>query len=139
MTTTPQAPGGAQTADSTTELVGSAAAEAGATTESRLVPTHARGSIRGADGTQRGVRRLRGGHPQVVRVRHRRVPLPGVGRRWIRRRLGVAPMESGSCNAGGVDGCRYQALVALFATALFGQWAGIPWGRWAIILASFAV
>jgi len=42
----------------------------------------------------------------------------------IRRRLGLAPLSA-------------TALV-LVATAVVGQWAGIPWGRWGVILAFYA-
>jgi hypothetical protein len=39
----------------------------------------------------------------------------------------------------GLTGSGSRLLVALAATALFGEWAGMPWGRWAVILVSYAV
>ena len=37
----------------------------------------------------------------------------------------------------GLMGAGIRLLVALVATALFGQWAEIPWGRWAIVIAAY--
>jgi hypothetical protein len=34
-------------------------------------------------------------------------------------------------------GAGIRLVVALLATVLFGQWAGIPWGRWAVVLAFY--
>jgi hypothetical protein len=61
--------------------------------------------------------------------------LPGLQKR-IRRRLRLAPMGPGATLVAGLTGSGIRLLVALFVTALFGQWAEIPWGRWAIILAA---
>lgn len=57
----------------------------------------------------------------------------------IRRRLGVAPMSPGATMLAGLTGSGIRLLVALLAAVLFGQWAGIPWGRWAVIIAFYGV
>jgi hypothetical protein len=57
----------------------------------------------------------------------------------IRRRLGVAPRTAATAALAGLIGVGTRLVLALFATALVGQWAGIPWGRWAVILAFFGL
>ena len=57
----------------------------------------------------------------------------------IRRRLGVAPQSPGAAMLAGLTGSGVRLLVALLAAVLFGQWAGIPWGPWTVVLASYAV
>ncbi|HEX6302461.1 MAG TPA: hypothetical protein VF148_18580 [Acidimicrobiia bacterium] len=52
----------------------------------------------------------------------------------IRRRLGGPPISVGVSVLAGLTGSGIRLGFALLATALFGQWAGIPWGRWAAIL-----
>ena len=37
----------------------------------------------------------------------------------------------------GLMGSGLRLVVALLVTVLFGQWAAIPWGRWAIVLALY--
>ncbi|HEX6302462.1 MAG TPA: hypothetical protein VF148_18585 [Acidimicrobiia bacterium] len=52
----------------------------------------------------------------------------------IRRRLGLAPLTVGAAVLSGLVGVGIRLAVALLATALIGEWAGIPWGRWVPIL-----
>jgi hypothetical protein len=46
-------------------------------------------------------------------------------------------MSSGATVLVGLMGFGIRLLGALLATVLFGQWAGIPWGRWVVILALY--
>jgi hypothetical protein len=57
----------------------------------------------------------------------------------IRRRLGVAPLSPGAAMLAGLTGAGVRLLAALLATALFEQWAEIPWSRWAVILGFYLV
>ncbi len=57
----------------------------------------------------------------------------------IRRRLGVAPKSSKAAALAVFVGVGIRLALVLFATALAGDWAGIPWGRWVVILAFFAI
>jgi hypothetical protein len=57
----------------------------------------------------------------------------------IRRRLGVAPLSSGAAMLAGLTGAGVRLLAALLATAVFEQWAEIPWSRWAVILGFYLV
>ncbi|MDR9451045.1 MAG: hypothetical protein RI637_07505, partial [Acidimicrobiia bacterium] len=50
-----------------------------------------------------------------------------------RRRLGLAPLSSGALALAGLMGVGIRLGLALLVTALVGQWADIPWGRWAAI------
>jgi hypothetical protein len=52
----------------------------------------------------------------------------------IRRRVGLAPLSAGATVLAGLIGVGIRLALVLLATALVGQWAGIPWGRWAVIL-----
>jgi hypothetical protein len=52
----------------------------------------------------------------------------------ILRRLGLAPLSSGAMALAGLMGGGIRLGLALLVTALVGQWTGIPWGRWAVIL-----
>jgi len=54
----------------------------------------------------------------------------------IRRLFGLAPLSPGAALLGGMTGIGIRLSAALLVTALAGQWTGIPWGRWAVILAS---
>lgn len=56
----------------------------------------------------------------------------------IRRRLGVAPSSLAAAALAGVMGVGIRLAVVVLATALVGEWAGVPWGRWAVILAFYA-
>jgi hypothetical protein len=57
----------------------------------------------------------------------------------IRRRLGVAPLSPGAAMLAGLTGAGVRLLAALLATAVFEQWAEIPWSRWAVILGFYLV
>ena len=57
----------------------------------------------------------------------------------LRRRLGLAPLSAGAEVLAGLTGVGIRLSAALLVTALAGQWAGIPWGRWAVILAFFGL
>jgi hypothetical protein len=56
----------------------------------------------------------------------------------IRRRLGLAPLSATAVVLAGLIGVGIRLALVLVATAVVGQWAGIPWGRWAVILAFYA-
>lgn len=58
---------------------------------------------------------------------------------FIRRRLGVAPLSAGASALAGLTGFGIRLALALLATALVGEWAGIPWGRWAVILVFYVL
>jgi hypothetical protein len=53
----------------------------------------------------------------------------------IRRRLGMAPRSVAASVVVGLTGAGIRLGFALLATALVGQWAEVPWVRWAAILA----
>lgn len=57
----------------------------------------------------------------------------------IRRRLGVAPVSPAAAALGAVVGVGLRLAIVVLATALVGEWADLPWGRWALILACYAV
>ena len=57
----------------------------------------------------------------------------------IRRQFGLAPLGPGAAVLAGLTAVAVRLSVALVVTALAGQWAGIPWGRWAVILAFFGM
>lgn len=57
----------------------------------------------------------------------------------IRRRLGVAPLSPGAVMLAGLTAAGIRLAAALLATALFGQWTEIPWGRWGAILAFYVL
>jgi hypothetical protein len=57
----------------------------------------------------------------------------------IGRRLGLAPLSAGAAVFAGLTGVVIRLAAALLVTGLAGQWAGIPWGRWALILACFGL
>jgi len=56
----------------------------------------------------------------------------------IRRSLGLAPLSAAAATLAAVTGVGVRLALALLATALVGEWAGIPWGRWAVVLAFYA-
>ncbi|MFU8841933.1 MAG: hypothetical protein ACNA8R_14665 [Nitriliruptoraceae bacterium] len=56
----------------------------------------------------------------------------------LMRRFGVAPGSAGAPALVGLIGSGIRLGFALLATALAGQWAEVPWGRWALILTFFA-
>ena len=53
----------------------------------------------------------------------------------LARRLGLAPKSPGAVALAGLTSVGVRLGLALLATALVGDWAEIPWGRWAPILA----
>ena len=57
----------------------------------------------------------------------------------IRRRLGVAPLSAGAAALAGLTGFGIRLALALFATALVGEWVAIPWGPWAVILVFYGL
>ena len=57
----------------------------------------------------------------------------------IRRRLRVAPMSAGAAALAGLAGVGIRLALVLFATALVGQWAALPWGPWAVILVLYGL
>lgn len=62
--------------------------------------------------------------------------------RWvdiIRRRLGVEKASPTSALLAFMMHSGIRLLVALLATALLGEWAAVPWGRWATIVLMFGL
>jgi hypothetical protein len=57
----------------------------------------------------------------------------------IRRRLGLAPSSAAAVVLAVLVGLGTRLVVVLLATAVVGEWAGLPWGRWAVILAATVV
>ena len=51
----------------------------------------------------------------------------------LRRRLGLDPVSAGAAALFGLTGIGIRLALAVVATALAGQWTGVPWGRWAVI------
>ncbi len=56
----------------------------------------------------------------------------------IRRRLGFASQEPAAAGLAALTGSTVRLIAALVPTAVLGQWAQIPWGRWATILVFYA-
>lgn len=57
----------------------------------------------------------------------------------VRRRLGMAPLGVPAALVSGLAGVGVRLTVALLATALVGEWAGVPWGRWALVLVVYGL
>jgi hypothetical protein len=57
----------------------------------------------------------------------------------IRRRLGLAPRTMVAAALSGLTGLGVRLGLALLVTALFGEFADIPWGRWAVITVFYAL
>jgi len=57
----------------------------------------------------------------------------------IRRRLGVAPLSAAAAALTGLVAVGIRLALALLATALVGEWTGVPWGRWAVILGFYGL
>lgn len=57
----------------------------------------------------------------------------------IRRRLGISPLSAAAAALTAVISVGVRLSSALFATALAGQWAEVPWGRWVAILAFYGL
>ncbi|HSJ35423.1 MAG TPA: hypothetical protein VLB85_10250 [Acidimicrobiia bacterium] len=56
-----------------------------------------------------------------------------------RRRLGLAPLTAPAAVLAGLSGIAIRLAAALLATALVGEWAGIPWGRWAVVIVLYGL
>lgn len=57
----------------------------------------------------------------------------------LRRRLGIAPLGVGSAVFTLLVGVAIRLAVAILVTALVGEWADIPWGRWSVIIVFFGL
>ncbi len=57
----------------------------------------------------------------------------------IRRRFGVPPLSPAAAMLAGLTGSGIRLSAALLAATLFGQWPGIPWGRWGVVLGFYLV
>ncbi|MDF1597995.1 MAG: hypothetical protein P1T08_18125 [Acidimicrobiia bacterium] len=135
MATTPQAPGGTQPTDSMSEMVGNAAAEAGTEPVLPQTPSGIQREFRperteAFDTLVENLRKLWIVGPELV--------LRSLSDR-IRRRLGLAPRTTGAAALYGLTGFGIRLAVVVLATALAGQWTGIPWGRWAAILVLYGL
>ena len=56
----------------------------------------------------------------------------------IRRRLGLAPLSMSAVVLAGVLGLAIRLALVLLITAVVGDWAGIPWSRWILVLICLA-
>ena len=57
----------------------------------------------------------------------------------LRRRLGISPLGVGATLLIGLTAVGIRLAPALLATAVFGEWTEIPWGRWVVVLVFFGV
>ena len=136
MATRSQAPGDGRIAGSATAVMSDAEAGAGLPDEfspAGPVP-EARseeplGHSARADALVEGIRRLYGTNVALFsRLEHR-----------IRRGLGLSPLGAGASALAGLMGIGIRLAPALAATGLAGQWADVPWGRWAVILVFYGL
>lgn len=75
------------------------------------------------------------GYVEDIRIRYASNPFLLVHvEDLVRRRLGLAPLSASAAVLAGLSGIAIRLAVALLATALVGEWAGIPWGRWTLVL-----
>ena len=58
---------------------------------------------------------------------------------WLLRRFSISPLSAGAAVFIGFVGVGIRLGLVLAATTLVGEWAGIPWVRWTVILAFFAL
>lgn len=80
------------------------------------------------------------GYVEDIRIRYGANPFPFVHvEDLVRRRLGMAPFSTSAGVVAGLTGVGIRLVVALLATALVGEWVGIPWGRWALVLAFYGL
>jgi hypothetical protein len=117
--------------DSTTEVVVSAAAEAG----TEPVPPQPASGVRSErteafDTLVEDLRNVYAWGPHLV--------MHSMQDR-LRRRLGLASVSAGAAALFGLTGVGIRLTVVVLATALAGQWTGIPWGRWAVILVFYGL
>jgi len=122
-------------ADFTSDVVGSTAAEVGTEPEPSPPPPEVRpeeptGRSADFDACLEELRTAYVSGPQE--------PLYSLQDR-IRRRLGLAPVSAGAAALLGLTGVGIRLAVVFLATALAGQWTGIPWGRWAVILVFYGL
>ncbi len=118
-------------AESTTKVVVSTAAEAGTAPEPPEIPPEFRHERTEAfDTLLEELRKVYGSGPQEV--------LRSLQDR-LRRRLRLAPVSARAAVLFGLTGVGIRLAVVVLATALAGQWTGIPWGRWAAILVFYIV
>jgi len=123
--TTSPASGGAQTADSPTEVVVSTAVEAGTAPEPpEIAPEFRPESTEAFDALVEEVRRVNAWGPHLV--------MRSLQDR-LRRRLRLARAGTAAPFLM-ITGIGIRLAVAVLVAALAGQWAGIPWGRWAVII-----
>jgi hypothetical protein len=67
------------------------------------------------------------------------LPATWRGGERVRRRLGVAPATPTAALIGVVVGVGIRLGLVLAATALVGQWSGVPWGAWVVIFAFYGL
>lgn len=80
------------------------------------------------------------GYVEDIRIRYASNPFLLVHvEDLIRRRLGLAPQSASAGIIAGLAGIGVRLAAALLATALVGEWAGIPWGRWVLVLVVYGL
>jgi hypothetical protein len=80
------------------------------------------------------------GYVEDIRIRYASNPFLLVHvEDLIRRRLGLAPQSASAGIVAGLAGVGFRLAVALLATALVGEWSGIPWGRWVLVLVLYGL
>lgn len=57
----------------------------------------------------------------------------------LRRRLGLASTSVRAMALAGLIGIGIRLAVVLLVTALAGQWTGLPWGRWMVVILFFGL
>lgn len=57
----------------------------------------------------------------------------------VRRWLGLAGQGPAALVVAGLVGAGTRLAMALLATASLGEWSEVPWGRWAVIIAFYAL
>jgi hypothetical protein len=118
-------------ADSTSDVVGSAAAEVGTEPGPPQTSPEVRPERTEAfDTLVEDLRKVYAWGPHLV-MRSLQ------DRLW--RRFGLAPGSAGAAALFGLTGIGIRLAVVVLVTALAGQWTGIPWGRWAVILAVYVL
>ena len=58
---------------------------------------------------------------------------------WLLRRFAIAPLSAGAAVFVALVGVGIRLGLALAATALVGEWTEVPWVRWTVVLAFFAL
>jgi hypothetical protein len=134
---TPKTPRAAKTTDSKSEVLGSTAAEERTTVESGPSPPTPEAQTEGP------VARSAAFDAGVADIRRRMASdivflFPRLEDQ-VRRRLGVAPLSARAAVLAGLVGVGSRLMLALLASALVGDWAGIPWGRWTVIIVLYGL